>query len=1101
MAARGEDFGALAQREGDLLISVARKLKCRSWIDLVLDGAGVADTPDVRIDIAPRFALYLDGRAIDVSRPQVRTVLALLATSRGSLGGGELEAALWPAALPANPSAALRTVISRCRSALGDASSLLVADGGSFLLDVETDYSQLRTLVESQEWEVADTEVLLADSEGVAFGGVIDSVLIDERRIEFERLRDRMHRRLVERYATDGRLEDAVQQARKVLDTSPGDEHVASTAARALAKLGRKSHGIELLQRTRSYLISKGLDVAPEFQEVEAEVLASRAVADRLSSVEPEVPSEVFVGREDELSRLTELRPGETVVVEGESGIGKTALLGVYASRSAEAGVHLVRAQGSSTATTPMSALSSLVRGLLQLSGSSPTEQQLPAIALLLPELGLDSPPLTSREALVAGISDFILEEVSKTRAVLAIDDGQWLDLASGLVLEALVRSRRCRLLIFARAGEMPSVLGDAESQVEYLQLGPLDREDSETLVVATAPDLSPTPLPRRLHQWSGGNPFFLQMLVDLAKEEIDLDESLPPIVLDATHRRMEVLSRDSRQVLQKAAVIGLAFKEETITLLDNAARRGIREAVQAGLIEARSDGLCSFRHAIVADAAYQSLGEADRVALHDQVGRLLEMSGSDPITVFAHARKAVTLDPWRAGELALAAATQHVASFQWEEAVEVASWALEAGLIRSRHRLAIAKARAELALGVPNSHIALLDGAQKALEAGDEVALIDAVVELCNSGSVALTGLDVDVVKGIVDAALAAAVDGYRLDELRACVARAFVYSRHGAFGQEQYAMAFANYEHHDRPIQELILRNSEAGLSNPRDFGLAQRATTLLSDAADRSPELRWLSRWFEFRDALIAGDGDRLAWALRDIRKGATDSARRHAFVVLGQTFDMDMQRSWAEATMGLIHEDFDGAERYAQQALETGLEQLAIRGDGFGEGWVMNSYGLLLLAIRRGQGRLDELVEVVETGAPLVPAWRVAIVIANHAAGNIERVRRELDVVTADSFSVLVPDPTWTAATHLLAEPVAKFCDEATIRLLYAMIEPYQDRMSYSGLCTFGPMGESCAILADALGMSDAAALHRANAASQLERLRERSRWGFEDSALA
>lgn len=1058
--------------------------------------------PVVLIDLSPRFALYVDGQAVVVSRPQVRTVLALLGTSQGSLSASELEAALWPSVLPSNPRSALRTVISRCRSILGEASPLLGSREDSFWLEAETDLAILRRTADkrpSSAGGIAELETLLVDSQGVPCTGLIDSFLVDERRIEFDRLRDRVHRNLVQSYFDDERFEDTVQEARKILDTSPGDERIASTAARALAKLGRKSHGIELLQRTRSYLVSRGLDVAPELQETEAELLASRVAATDVGPRETECMPEVFVGREEQLYRLTELRPGQTLVVEGESGIGKTSLLGVYSARSDDAGVHVIRAQGSSSATTPMSALASLVRGLLELSHSSPSEKHLPAISLLLPDINPRLNPPTSREALVAGIADFILETVSETRAVLAIDDGQWLDLASGLVIEALVRSRRCRLLIFARPGEMGGLLGDAETLVEYLKLDPLEREDSDALVAAAAPDLAETAIPHRLYEWSGGNPFFLRMLVDLAEQEVDLDRSLPPIVIDATQRRMEVLSRDSRRVLQKAAVIGSTFDEETVALLDSAARRGIREAIQAGLIEARSDGSFWFRHAIVADAAYQSLGEADRVSLHDQVSRLLEQNGADPITVFAHAREAVNLDAWRAGELALAAANQHVAAFQWEAAVEVARWAIEADLGRHGYRMRIAMARAELALGVPNSHIALLDGAQEALDAGDAFAVVDAAVELCNSGSVALTGLDVDLVKGIVDAALTAATDVGRLDELRASVARAFVYSRHGAFAQEEYAKAFANYDQLERPVQELILRNSEAGLSNPKDFGLAQRASTLLSDAADRSPELRWLSRWFQFRDALIAGDGDRLAWALRDIRESATDSERRHAFVVLGQTFDMDMQRSWAEATMALIHEDFNAAEKYSQQALETGLEQLAIRGDGFGEGWVLNSYGLLLLAIRHGQGRLGELVDVVETGAPLVPAWRVAIVIANYAAGNTARVQRELDVLSADGFSALVPDPTWTAATHLLAEPVAKFCDRGTIRVLYEAIEPYQNRMSYSGLCTFGPMGDSCAILADALGLRDTADFHRTQAARQLQRLRERSRWGFEGSS--
>jgi len=291
--------------------------------------------------------------------------------------------------------------------------------------------------------------------------------------------------------------------------------------------------------------------------------------------------------------------------------------------------------------------------------------------------------------------------------------------------------------------------------------------------------------------------------------------------------------------------------------------------------------------------------------------------------------------------------------------------------------------------------------------------------------------------------------------------------------------------------------LRNSEAGLSNPKDFSLAQRATTLLRDAADRNPELRWLASWFQFRDALINGDGDGLAWALRSLRDSSTGLERRHAFVVLGQTFDMDMQRSWAEATMALIHEEYDLAERCANHALETGLAQLAIRGDGFGEAWVTASYGLLLLAIRHGQGRLAELVDVVETSAPLVPAWRVAIVIANHAAGNDDRVRAELATLTANNFEALVPDPTWTAATYLLADPVAEHCDRETIAALYRLIAPYAQRMSYSGLCTFGPMHSGLARLANALGEQEKANFHAEQAADVVTRLRDRSLWGFRE----
>ncbi|MFT7473497.1 MAG: hypothetical protein ACI81L_000412 [Verrucomicrobiales bacterium] len=397
------------------------------------------------------------------------------------------------------------------------------------------------------------------------------------------------------------------------------------------------------------------------------------------------------------------------------------------------------------------------------------------------------------------------------------------------------------------------------------------------------------------------------------------------------------------------------------------------------------------------------------------------------------------------------------------------------------------------MALGVGGSHLTLIRGARAAASNGDSEALALVTIELCNSGSVALTGIEMEPVVELVKASLRSELpDGLRR-MLWAASARAFVYSAMSPFGQELYRKAFDVYESCNQETQELILRNSEAGLSDPDDLVLAKRATVMIAAAADRNPELRWLARWFQFRDALISADGDRLALAMKDIRESATQSERRYAFVVLGQTFDLEMQQAWAESTLAMIHDDLDRAEEEANRALEIELKQLEVRGDGFGTGWVTSSYGLLLIAIRHRQGRLAELVDLVDTEAPLIPAWRIAIVITNFAAGNIERARQELDIVCANGFELLVRDPTWTAAMWLLAEPVIELMDRLVIEALYTALLPFADRMSYSGLCTFGPVRDSLALLADALGDNAGANEHRRLSAVMTTQLRERSAW--------
>ncbi len=1063
---------------------------------------------NVRVDVLGPFRLIIDGVEVAVSRPQVRTVMAYLASVQDSVSTGVLVEALWPNAIPADPAAALRTVLSRTRSALGVYSDRLEGTGDSYFLAVDSDWAEMSRLRERAKGgrRAEDLPVLEQAHQlwrGEPFSGAIDSPEMDTRRAVAGQSLASVRRTLLGAYAIAERYTEAVELGVEVLKDTPEDEHIACVVARSLALSGRKTQGIKVLEQTRLELRERGLDVSPALAQTESEILQGAtdlALEERHAGSPP--GSGHFVGREAELAKLVHLPPKSTVLVEGETGIGKTSLLGRYQAVLADQGVPVVTATASASAGAPMQVFRELASAFIDMDADLAEEQRGP-LSMLLPERVKGDNRPSTRESLVAGTVNFIAARAESVDAVVIVEDAQWLDTASSLALRQLIESDRCRIVLTSRPGHTERILGNARDRVQIVSLGPLSPSECDSVVLSALPTAS-SDQTARYHERSGGNPFFLHMLIDLAQQELEVDDALPPVVLVAVQQRLEALSRDARQVLQAASVVGLEFSASVLDELDHRAEAGLREAKGAGLVHETGEvGVVTFRHAIVADAAYQLLGEGDRVALHDQVGRVLEAFGEEPMTVWPHCRQASSLDAWRAIEFAGRSANQHLDAYDWDGALEAASWGLDyhasfdADDFGSPHKLVVAKARAQLALGIPNSHLLLIDGACRARKHGDDDTLITSVIELCNSGSVALTGIEMAPVKELIEAALASNVEDSRLLEVKAAAARAFVYSEHGEYGQRLYAEAFAKFDQCDRRVQELILRNSEAGLSNPADFDLAQSATTRLSKAADLNPELRWLARWFQFRDALINADGDRLAWGLRDLWALSTGAERRHAFVVLGQTFDMDMQRSWAAATMSLIHEDFDLAEACANQALETGMKQLAIRDDGFGEGWVTASYGLLLLAIRHGQGRLAELVEVVETDAPLVPAWNVAIVITNFAAGNMDRARAELEPLVANNFAALVPDPTWTAATFLLAEPVIELMDLTVVEQLYRLVEPYSDRMSYSGLCTFGPMSQALATLADALGWPDVASRHRSDAGQMTQNLRERSQWGFDE----
>src|SRR4051795_11880268 len=149
----------------------------------------------------------------------------------------------------------------------------------------------------------------------------------------------------------------------------------------------------------------------------------------------------VLLGRADEralLDRLLEnVRAGQSavLVVRGEAGVGKTALLH-YCARQAS-GFHVARIAGvESEMELPFAGLHQLCAPLLGRLGALPQPQQ----AALGVALGRSSGPVPDR-FLVALAALSLLAEVAAERPLLClVDDAQWLDGASGQVLGFVAR-------------------------------------------------------------------------------------------------------------------------------------------------------------------------------------------------------------------------------------------------------------------------------------------------------------------------------------------------------------------------------------------------------------------------------------------------------------------------------------------------------------------------------------------------------------------------------------------------------------------------------------------------------------------------------------
>ena len=171
--------------------------------------------------------------------------------------------------------------------------------------------------------------------------------------------------------------------------------------------------------------------------------------------------------------------------------------------------------------------------------------------------------------------------------------------------------------------------------------------------------------------------------------------------------------------------------------------------------------------------------------------------------------------------------------------------------------------------------------------------------------------------------------------------------------------------------------------------------------------------------------------------------------------------------------------------------TAAEGLGPRCNGIAESRRFASYGAQIIAIRGDQGRLAELVPMLEelvTDQPDVAAWRAVLAGALGAGGDCERAGREFDLVAHDGFAPLPRDFTWSGSMTLLTRGIAATGDRRRARLAYDALVPYTGRMSWSGSCTLGPIDQALGEAAAAFGDHARARSHFSRAVELTERLR-------------
>jgi RNA polymerase sigma factor (sigma-70 family) len=254
-----------------------------------------------------------------------------------------------------------------------------------------------------------------------------------------------------------------------------------------------------------------------------------------------EGPGLPLLGRDEELASLTALLDhvsagGASLVVEGDPGIGKSALLDAFSDVAEVRGVQTLRTVGvPAERGMAFAGLHRLLRTYLARAGDLP-EPQRDALAAAF---GHSWAAATDLLLVALAALELLADEAAESPLLIIAEDVQWLDPDTVHVLGFIARRIELEpILLIAAARDRPA-LPSPIADLPRLSLGPLGQTESEQLVDRLAPSL-PAALRARVIEASGGNPLALVEFARATSRGADLSPFAP---LPMTERLMRAFS------------------------------------------------------------------------------------------------------------------------------------------------------------------------------------------------------------------------------------------------------------------------------------------------------------------------------------------------------------------------------------------------------------------------------------------------------------------------------------------------------------------------------------------------------------------------------
>ena len=830
-----------------------------------------------------------------------------------------------------------------------------------------------------------------------------------------------------------------------------------------------------------------------------------------------------FVGRSGEWATLLEAWTAasagapQAVLIGGEAGAGKTRLAVEFARWASGQGAAVAYGACDAELAVPYQPF---VVALDHLLRAMPDEllvhhrEQFTEMAVLLPQIERRIPglqrtpgadPDTERYRFFTAVDAMLDVAAAGRPVVVLIDDLHWAGQPTLALLRHLTRSStELPLLLLATfrdtAAEIPDSLAmllaelrrtNSARRISLSGLDPSSVEDFVATMVGHDLDRDLRLVAHSLAARTGGNAFYLgelwRQLISSGRVACeggrwtvrsDADgDGVPESVREVESARLVTLSAPARHVVELMAIGGQRLPLRVVTaasdLAPDALDAGVEELVDARLLVEVGGSLPTYEfvHAIVRDSVAQTVRAGARIRLHHRLALAFEsVFEGDRRPVLAELARHFTAaasvaGPAKAVYYARRAAAQAMRSVAYDEAIAHLESALALSPGDSTEAIDL-----ELELGSAlcrkGDNQQAMQVFQQAFRAARERGLVEQAVQAAVGFdfAVQMPGLPGDESVRIMSEALelVGAEDSALRARVQASLGLALALAGRVDEAKPMGEASLIAARRHDEPT--VIMSALQCAMIYEEDpFVYLALATEVCELAlAHNDPWVYCYARGSYVRGLMRLG---RVAEA-RDGLPELREAAERGQFVLYRyQSIAFDVM-------FALIDGRLDEAEELAERAMAFAAAARTEFGAGV--------YGVQMYAIRREQGRLEEVVPAMRVAAALQTdptVWRPGLTALFADVGMFEEARREFETLSSDGFAAVPRDATWPGSLTYLSEVCTALADRERAAVLYLELDAFaRQTMQVGFTVNLGPADRLRGNLAALLGRRAEAEQH-------------------------